>query len=36
LAGSVQGDIQNQFNAQYQNKTVLLRNFYAGNDLKYD
>jgi TonB family protein len=31
-----QGDVQNQINAQYQNKTLMLRNFYAGNDLKYD
>lgn len=31
-----QGDIQNQINSQYKNKTLLLRNFYAGNDLKYD
>jgi hypothetical protein len=31
-----QGDIQNQLNSEYKNKTLLLRNFYAGNDLKYD
>jgi TonB family protein len=31
-----QGDIQNQLTSQYKNRTFLLRNFYAGNDLKYD